>query len=74
MNIQKMIDSLRGQIAAIEESIVALERFEGLSTGVKKRGRPPLVRCEKGCGKPKHRGRCRGFGKRRSSKVANGEA
>lgn len=61
MNIRKMIDELRGQIAALEETVTALEKVESLTTGVKKRGRPPLPRCMKGCGKPAHRGRCRGI-------------
>ncbi len=59
MNVRKMIESLRGQITAMEEAVVQLEKLEGLSTGQKKRGRPPLPRCGKGCGRPVHKGRCR---------------
>jgi hypothetical protein len=60
VNIRKMIDSLRGQITAMEETVVALEKLEAINTGHKKRGRPPLPRCDRGCGKPVHKGRCRG--------------
>ena len=62
MNVRKMIESLRGQITAMEEAVVQLEKLEGLSTGVKKRGRPPLPRCENGCGKPVHSGKCKSNG------------
>lgn len=61
MNVRKMIESLQGQIVTMEEAVVQLEKLEWLSTGVKKRGRPPLPKCEHGCGRPVHRGRCRGF-------------
>lgn len=60
MNIRKMIEELRGQIVVMEEAVVSLEKLEGAQLGVKKRGRPPLPRCEQGCGKPVHKGRCRG--------------
>ena len=59
MNIRKMIEETREQIATLEQVLAGLEKVEALSTGVKKRGRPPLPRCEKGCGRPVHRGRCR---------------
>lgn len=59
MNIRKMIEETREQISVLEAVAVQLEKLEGLTTGVKKRGRPPLPRCEKGCGKPVHKGRCR---------------
>lgn len=65
MRIRKMIEYLRGQITAMEETVASLERLEAATTGVKKRGRPPLPRCVHGCGKPVHRGRCRGFKARR---------
>lgn len=68
MNIRKMIEELRCQITAMEETVVVLEKLEGVQTGAKKRGRPPLPKCEKGCGKPVHRGRCRGFGRRKMIK------
>ena len=61
MNIRKMIEETREQIATLEQVLAGLEKVEALSTGVKKRGRPPLPRCEKGCGRPVHRGRCRGY-------------
>ena len=67
MNIHKMIEELRGQITVMEETVVVLERLEGVQSRVKKRGRPPLPKCEHGCGKPVHRGRCRGFGARKAT-------
>ena len=62
MNVRKMIESLRSQIIAMEEAVVRLEKLEGLTTGNKKRGRPPLPKCEKGCGRPVHKGRCKSNG------------
>jgi len=61
MNIRKMIDTLREQIAVMQSTVESLEKLEAIRTGVKKRGRPPLPRCERGCGRPVHKGRCRGY-------------
>lgn len=72
MNVRKMIESLRGQITAMEEAVVQLEKLEGLATGQKKRGWPPLPKCEKGCGKPVHRGKCRGMKARRAEQAPRG--
>ena len=58
MNIRKMIEELRAQIAIMEETVVVLERLESTQTGVKKRGRPPLPKCGK-CERPVHKGRCK---------------
>ena len=41
MNIRKMIEDLQEQITVIQETVVTLEKLESLSTGVKRRGRPP---------------------------------
>lgn len=65
LDVKKMIDSFRDQIREMEIAVASLERLESSRTGMKKRGRPPLPRCEHGCGKPVHRGRCRGFKTRR---------
>ena len=69
MNIHKMIEELRGQIAVMEETVMVLERLEGVQTGTKKRGRPPMPKCERGCGRPAHKGRCRGFNARKAARV-----
>ena len=70
MNIRKMIEDVKSQIAVMEETVVVLERLEGLQSGMKRRGRPPLPKCEKRCGRPVHRGRCR----RTSRRVTHGKA
>lgn len=70
MNIRRMIDKLKDQIVALEEAVVQLEKLEAISTGQKKRGRPPTPKCDKGCGRPVHRGKCRGFGARKAVRKA----
>lgn len=72
MNVSKMIVELREQITMMEETVVALEKLEVFQTGHKKRGRPPLPKCERGCGKPAHRGQCRGFGAKGHVGLKNG--
>jgi hypothetical protein len=59
MNIQKMIVELKNQVTTIDEAVVALEKLAGVQTGVKKRGRPPVPKCEKGCGRKVHKGKCK---------------
>ncbi len=58
MNVRKMIEETKEQITVLEQVLVSLEKIESLSTGAKRRGRPLLPRCEKGCGRPVHKGRC----------------
>ena len=68
MNIEKMIDTLQGQKVALEEAITSLEKLAMARQGAHPRGRPPSPRCPQGCGKPVHRGKCRGM---RVRKVSN---
>lgn len=61
LNTKAMIDHLQGQIADMQAAVVSLEKIHLSQSGRKKRGRPPLPKCDHGCGKPVHRGRCKGY-------------